>query len=108
MALAPDPASLDEDALQVLDETLHAKLVPTGTLVGHLGVALRDPAAHQPASDLLRAMLALFDRPGHRTREELIREVDLSNAALLAVIDSVRSHADVPQVPRKRPPSDPR
>jgi hypothetical protein len=102
MPLTPDPSSLDGDALQTLDETLHAKLVATRTLVGHLAPALHDPEALRAASDLLRSILALLDRPGPRTREELVREVDLSNAVLLAVIDLIKSHADVPRVPRHR------
>ncbi len=105
MPLNPDPSSLDEGALQALDKTLHGKLVATRTLVGHLATALHDPSALETASDLLRAMLALLDRPGPRSREELVREVDLSNATLLAVIDLVKTYADQPRVHRAHPKS---
>jgi hypothetical protein len=102
----PDPSSLDGPALQALDETLHAKLVATRTLVGHLAVALRDPSALEPASELLRATLALLDRPGRRDRDELLREVELTNAILVAVVDLVKSHADTPKAHRPRPKSE--
>jgi hypothetical protein len=105
MPLNPDPSTLDEGALQALDEALHGKLVATRTLLGTLASALHDPSELETASDLLRAMLALLDRPGPRTREELVREVDLSNAALLAAIDLVKTYADQPRVHRAHPKS---
>jgi hypothetical protein len=97
MPIDPDPSSLSDAALQSLHDTLRAKLVATSVLVRHVGDALRDPKSLDAATDLLRSTLAFLDRPGSRARDEIVREANLSNATLLAVIDLVKSHADAPK-----------
>lgn len=103
MPLDPDPSSLSEADLRILQEGLRAKLVSTAVLVRHVGAALHEPKALETASELLRSTLAFLERPGPRTRDELVREVSLSNATLLAVIDLVKSHADTPKARTARP-----
>ncbi len=100
MPNAPDPSKLSLDALRARHTELRANVVSTNVLVRHVAAALHDPKSLDVASDLLQSTLAILDLPGSRGREELVREVNLSNAAVLAVIDLVRAHADAPRLPR--------
>ena len=99
-----DPSSLSDEALGVQHRDLPASLVATNLLVRHLATALADPARLNPAAELLRSTLSIVEAPGSRIREQVLREVNLADATLLAVIDLVNAHTDVPRGPRKRPP----
>jgi len=82
---------------------LRASPVATNVLVRYLAAALADPARLNPAAELFRSTLSIVDAPGSRNREQVLREVNLANAILLAAIDLVKAHTDVPRGPRKRP-----
>jgi len=98
MVPSPDPSTLATKEPEALYDTTRAKVLSTSVLLRHLSAALHEPASLETASSLLVATLELLNRPGHRSRDELTREVSLANAALLAVIDLVKSHADAPGV----------
>ena len=105
MPNAPDAAALSQEGLASKHRELRANLVATGVLVRHVASALQNPASLDPAAALIQATIAILDRPGARSREETVREVNLSNAALVAVIDLVKSHADAPKQSRPKPSS---
>jgi len=97
-----DLSRLSLDELRTRHTELRTNLVATSVLVRHVATALREPTRLQPAADLIKSTLAILDLPGARGREEILREVNLSNATLAAVIDLVRSHADVPRAPKSK------
>jgi len=103
MPLVLDPDSLPEAVLRELHRSLSMDLAETLELVRHPSGAVRDPASLATADDLVRSVLAQLERPGPRGRSELATEANLAYATLLATIDLVKSHTDVPTVPRARP-----
>ncbi|MGD1100318.1 MAG: hypothetical protein ABR888_08280 [Thermoplasmata archaeon] len=104
MPLVSDPSSFSAAVLQDLLRSLREDLEATGELVQHPSGEVRDPASLATATELLRSTLAVLDLPGPRTPEVLVAEVNLTYSTMLSVIDLVKSHTDVPRVPRKRPP----
>ena len=103
MTLILDPTSMPARVLQELHRSLREDLRSTGDFVDHPSGAVLDPASLVTANDLLRSALAVLDRPGPRDPEALAAEVNLAYATMVAVIDLVKSHTDVPLVPRSRP-----
>jgi hypothetical protein len=103
MPLLLDPAKISRKALQELHRSLREDLEETRELVDQPSGAVRDPASIMTAAELLRSTLAVLDMPGRRRPEALATEVNLAYATLVAVIDLVKSHTDVPRVPRARP-----
>jgi hypothetical protein len=91
------PSALEElrrSLCQDLDETLEMVLAPRGRVL--------DPASLETAAELLRSTRTLLERPGPREPEQLAQEANLAYAVLLASIDLVKSHTDVPRVPAPR------
>ena len=106
MPLVVDPGALPSHVLEELRrqlredlaETLEAAVRPKGHVL--------DPASLETAADLVRASLAVLDRPGARDAAALGAESNLAYAAMLAAIDLVKMHTDVPRVPPPRPRRD--
>ncbi|MFI5413020.1 MAG: hypothetical protein ACHQ0I_00290 [Candidatus Lutacidiplasmatales archaeon] len=105
MPLIFDSASVPASMLEELQRSLREDLLATQELVTQPAGTVRDPASLDTARDLLQSTLAVMDRPGDRTPEARVAEVNLAYATMVTVIDLVKSHTDVPRVPRKRPPS---
>jgi hypothetical protein len=99
--LVLDPSSLGADRLQALVRELREALAETRELVEHPRGAVRDPASLECARELLDAALART-RPDASDPVELAASANLAYAAMLAAIDLVKSHTDVPRVPRAR------
>jgi hypothetical protein len=106
MPIVLDPANLPPGTLRELLDGLkadlkevldHAVRQPRGKVI--------DPASLATAEELVRSAIALLDRPGTRDRATLAAEANLAYAVLLATIDLVKSHTDVPRVPRGPPPA---
>jgi len=102
LPLLLDPSTISRKAVQELHRSLREDLAETSELVDHPLGAVRDPASIVTASELLRSTLALLGRPGRRSPEALAAEVNPAYATMISVIDLVKSHTDVPRVPRAR------
>jgi hypothetical protein len=61
-----------------------------------------DPASLWTAEELVRSALAILDRPESGNAPELASEINLGYGVLIATIDLLKSHTDVPRVPRHR------
>jgi hypothetical protein len=107
MPLVLDPDALSEAVLRELHRSVANDLAETLDLVLHPRGPVRDPASLAAAEDLVRSATAVISRPGARGRAELAAEANLAYAAMLATIDLVKSHTDVPLVPRARPAAPP-
>jgi hypothetical protein len=103
MPLVSEPPSLSVEILQALLRSLREDLEETHELVLHPQGAVRDPVSLSTAAELLRSTRAILDHPGPRTPEALAAEVNLAYATMVAAIDLLKSHTDVPRVPRARP-----
>jgi hypothetical protein len=104
MPLVLDPNSLSLSTLEELWRSLRNDLEETREFVDHPPGPVTDPASIESARELLRSTIARLDVPGPRDVATLAVEANLAYATLVAVIDLVKSHADVPRVPRKRAP----
>lgn len=102
MPLVFDPRSLPEAVLRELHRSLREDLESTNDLVLHPAGDVRDPASLETAAELLRSTLATLDLPGERSPKALASEVNLAYATMIAVIDLVKSHTEVPRVPHAR------
>jgi hypothetical protein len=102
MSLVLDPDRLPESVLEELVRSLRVDLDETGELVRHPTGRVLDPASMGTAEELLGAVRAVLDRSGPRTRAERAAEANLTYATLVALIDLVKSHTDVPRVPPPR------
>jgi hypothetical protein len=103
MPLVLDPSIISKKALRELHRSLREDLEATSELVEQPAGAVRDPASIVTAKELLRSTLAVLDLPGRRSPEALAAEVNLTYSTMVSVIDLVKSHTDVPRVPRARP-----
>ena len=103
MPLVLDPEGLPRGVLEELHRSLRGDLEETLELVLRPRGTVRDPASLATAEELIRATLAVLDRAGARSAAELGHEANAAYAALLATIDLVKSHTDVPRVPARRP-----
>ena len=102
MALVSEPERLPRSVLEQLVQQLRDDLADTEDLVRHPRGTVLDPASLRTAEELLEGARSVLDRTGPRTVQELAAEANLAYAAMLAVIDLVKSHTDVPQVPPPR------
>ena len=102
MPLVLDPERHSRASLEALVRSLRSDLEELRGPVGHPRGAVLDPASLETARGLLEAALATLARPGPRNRRRLADEANLAYATLLAVIDLVKSHTDVPRVPARR------
>ena len=103
MTLVLDPERLPRKVLEDLRRGLREDLTETLELVLQPRGRVLDPASLRTAEELLRAASSLLDRPGDRDVHALAAEANLAYASMLAAIDLVKSHTDVPQVPPPRP-----
>lgn len=100
LVLDPDrlPPGMLEDLCRELreglSETLESILNPRGRVL--------DATSLDTAAELVRASMAILDRPGARSATGLGEEANLAYAATLAAIDLVKTHTDVPRVPAPR------
>jgi hypothetical protein len=103
LTLVRDPGKLPEGVLQELLRALLVDLEETEALVRLPPERVRDPASIETASDLLRSTRTALARPSAgASPEELAARANLAYAVLLAVIDLVKSHSDLPKVPVPR------
>ena len=102
MPLVLDPTTLPEPVLDELRRSLLVDLEEIRELVLHPAGPVLDPVSLETAGQLVRSTLAVLERPGARSPEEKAADINLAYATMLAVIDLVKSHTDVPRVPRPR------
>jgi hypothetical protein len=101
--LVLEPEKLPPEVLAELRRSLREELEETLELVVHPRGRVLDPASLGTAEELVLASLAVLDRPGDRDAQVLGEEANLAYATLLAAIDLVKMHTDVPRVPPPRP-----
>lgn len=102
MSLVAEPERLPEPVLEDLVKSLRAELAETVELIRHPKGRVLDPTSLMTAEELLAAATAVLAREGPRTRIERGAEANLAYATVLAVVDLVKSHTDVPRVPPPR------
>jgi hypothetical protein len=102
MPLVFGPSSVPPAVLEQLHRSFREDLSGLREMVEEPSGRVLDPASLRTAGDLVESTLALLELPGPRSSESLAAEVNLAYATLLAVIDLVKSHTDVPQVPHAR------
>jgi hypothetical protein len=107
MPLVLDPDRIPEPVLRELHRSLSDSLAETLELVEHPRGPVLDPASLSTAKELIASTQAVLVRPGERSRGELAAEANLAYATMVAAIDLVKSHTDVPTVPRSRSPTPP-
>jgi hypothetical protein len=103
MPLVLEPEKLPNEVLVELRRSLREELAETLDLVANPRGRVLDPASLETARGLVEAALAVLDRPGERDARTLGREANLAYATMLAAIDLVKMHTDVPRVPPPRP-----
>ena len=107
MPLILEPDRYPSTALEELVRSLREDLEGTLEHVRKPRGRVLDPASLETAETLGRAALAVLDGPAPADPAEWARRANLAYATLLAVIDLVKSHTDVPRVPRGRAASSP-
>ncbi|MGB6499968.1 MAG: hypothetical protein WBG19_01005 [Thermoplasmata archaeon] len=100
MPLVLDPSALPPAVLAKLLDGLREDLAETREFVDAPGATVIDPMSLETARDLLRSASALLARPGARDARAQADEANLAYAVLLAAIDLVKSHTEMPRVPR--------
>ena len=100
MSLVPPDSRVPDATLRELYDSLVADLPGLASMVLEPKGAVRDPASLATALELLDSARAVVDGPAPSDRAELLRRTNLAYAVLLAVIDLVKSHTDVPRVPQ--------
>ena len=104
MPLIWDANSVSKGALRTTVQTLREGLEETLATIHRPPGRVVDPVSLETAETLLVAALASIDRPGPREPKALALDANLAYAALIAAIDLVKSHTDVPRVPVPRKP----
>ena len=99
MPLVLDPDRYRDALLAELAGEFSEALVDMRTGLTHLTGRVLDPASIETARELMDAALARMGEGGHRTRTELAADANLGYATMVAVVDLVKSHTDVPRVP---------
>jgi hypothetical protein len=102
VTLVNDPERYSESLLDELVRSLRTDLDDVEEMVREPRGRVLDPASLVTAGELLQGAKAMLDRAGARTRAERAAEANLAYATMLAVIDLVKSHTDVPRVPASR------
>ncbi len=105
MPLVLHPESLPRAELESLATEFTESLRETLDLVDHPRGRVLDPASLETARELVQSALAVLERPGDRSARALADAVNLGYATMVAAIDLVKSHTDVPRVPAPRPTS---
>ncbi len=107
MPLILEPERHSVAALEELLRSLRSDLDESRDLFLHPRGRALDPASLETAESLLLSTLEAIDAEGPRDATGLAAKVNLAYASLLAVIDLVKSHSDVPRVPAARKSSPP-
>jgi len=107
LPLVLDPDSLPEPILRGLLRSLRDDLAGTEELVRAPKGRVLDPASLETAHELLESARAILDRSRRRDRAGVAADANLAYAVMIAVIDLVKSHTDVPRVPPPRPAKSP-
>jgi hypothetical protein len=102
MPLVLEPSRYSRESLAGIVRELRAELDDARELIDHPRGPVRDPSGIEAAKDLVNSAVTLLDAPGERDVADLAREANLAYAALVAVIDLVKSHSDAPRVPQRR------
>ncbi len=102
MTLIQEYHGYPKTALRTTVKQLRADLVETLETVQHPRGRVLDPVGLENAATLLSAAIAAIDRPGPREPRALALDANLGYAALVASIDLLKSHTDVPRVPARR------
>ena len=103
MPLVLDPERLPPGVLESLATEMRASLAESLEMIEQPKYRVVDPMSFATAGEMVRAAMALLDRPGARDPRTLADEVNLAYAVMLASIDLVKSHSDAPRVPPPRP-----
>jgi hypothetical protein len=102
MPLIQDPNAFPRSTLVELRKSLRNDLEETRELIDQPVGRVLDPASLETANELLRSTLARLDLLVPTDAPALAADINIAYATLLAVIDLVKSHTDVPKVPRRR------
>ena len=108
MALILDPEGLGEEALRALVTEFSDTLVEMrdGSLSPCRSVTVLDPASLMTARELVDAALARMSPQG--SLAELAASANLGYCTMLAAVDLLKSHTNVPRVPtRTKDPTGP-
>jgi hypothetical protein len=104
--LVLDPRTLSRETLLTLVRQLRDDLAESRDLIRSPRGRVRDPSSLEAADALIVAALAVLDRDGgHLDSDALALHANLAYASLVAAIDLVKSHTDVPRVPAPRKPA---
>jgi len=103
--LVLDAERLPRTVLDELHQGLRVSLAETLESIDHPRGAVVDPQSLRTARELVEAAVAVLERPGRRDARALGDEANLAYASMLAAIDLVKSHTDVPRVPRPSRPA---
>jgi hypothetical protein len=98
-----DPEKVSAEAVAALRAQLLEDLAEILEMVRHPKGRVVDSASLVTAEELIEASLALLSVPGDRDPAGAAREANLAYATMVAGIDLVKSHTDVPRVPPPRP-----
>jgi hypothetical protein len=98
-----DPAAYSETALADLVREFSEGLRDLRATVDAPEGKVLDPASLVAARELLDAALRRMDPVATADRVVLAAQVNLGYATMIATIDLVKSHTDVPRVPQPRP-----
>ena len=102
MPIVGEPEKLAIPVLRALVARLSEDLHETLDLVERPAAAVRDPASLETAADLIRATLAIIGREDPQDAVKLGADANLAYASLLAAIDLLKSHTELPRVPVRR------
>jgi hypothetical protein len=100
--LVLDPKSVPESVLKGLVRSLRADLAETEQLVRNPKGRVIDPASLLTAQELLESAREILTRSQQGDRASLASDANLAYAVMIAAIDLVKSHTDVPRVPPPR------
>ena len=103
MPLLPDRIAVPLETLQAMHAEMREELTGLLEEIRHPPARVRDPASLLTAEELLRSTMAILTRPGSRPAAEIGDEINLGYGVLIATIDLLKSHTDVPRVPQHRP-----
>lgn len=99
MPLILEPETYPRAALEELLRSLTEDLAETRALVEHPRGRPLDPTGLGTARELIDATIAALRAPG-ATPRELADRINLAYATMVASVDLVKCHTDVPRVPR--------
>lgn len=102
MPLVLDPESYSSAALEALLASLQEDLAGTEEMFRAPIGRVRDPASIALAEELVRSARTLVELPAATDRAVLAARANLAYAVMLAAVDLVKSHSDVPKVPAPR------